>query len=1229
MSDLRFLVIEDDLFYQTYVNDLFAGTGIDIVNANDGEAGLAMAVAEKPDLIITDIEIPKIQGFVLLKNLRENPETKDIPVIMMSGKVEKDLLERHSRLSTHADGYLLKPFSGQDLLELIKGIMGFDLQSGAAGPGEGSSGGDHHERSTDPAVVTGQLNGQTGGEAAAPAGTAASETPAQKIPVDKAAGSMLALVVDDSQYILDVTKDFLNEMGAEVIVALDGESGFKQAVDTVPDVILLDVQMPGVNGFVVCEKLKKDPATAGIPVILMSAVVDDESFQRHSRLRYHADAYLQKPFMKSELQELVLGFTSSKITSAAGVESKKGFLVPSEDEWAATEARQPERDREIHRKLVEEVKKAREAIEAAKERERQMSEELEGVRRERDGFEEQLYRVKGSVESKEKDLTDKLTLTARRYEESRLEVESLTEKLRVLSAGQDVTRDDTQTARDLPALEGQLAELKRSLDSSIAENEKLKARLADTVTADKLAALEVQAAEYKNNLDLSLTENTQLRAHLADTREVDSLKGQVDDLSSRLESAAARADELAVLNKQLKKEMEGGSVEDEESTRRLRDAMDRAQQADQAKAALERDLAAAVAAKNEIEEQVKTLLADNRKSKRGETGQEKLETLRNENKGLMVRISEAESKTKWLAEVEKQLETVQKEADGLRQELESASREDESAELVTLREKLAATIRRAEKLEADNTELAESMSVVDEIKAERDELSEKTADLEKQLVESMKLAAEEAGSRKAAAERLEGLLQEKQLLEADLEEARKLMDKSDEDDDRVAALEAELAAANKLRAQSEKQVKELRSSAVQGDANAGRISELEESRQELADRLGEVQDERDELAEKVAELSAAPFKAAGEEGGSSGFTDDRLDHLEKILSKTVAEAQAALMEQKDRELALERSVESLMHSLDEERTFFREERDKWRERENELKDAFENALRESRRIMGEEAARLYPMHIPRQARPLEVVTGMRKYGVTAALAAAAVVLFLSGHFILSRFDAPQEKTAVSSGGQQTQPVTRTPEPQETSRPPVPYLSSSGPGDSYEELWRRNTVQSVSEDMMLQATFHTKQELEAAIRYTASKEGWTNERVAKAMGDLASTYDLEESFYVTIFSKNLKGGYPGYADNFERHISLRDGTGHEARAQLPAELERSKFISSRVSAAGKEMNPVFLYEVGLTVAFPRKELGSSPQGLQLVLYDVGAVPMRVLTWDMGAVSSLDPGHETSP
>jgi hypothetical protein len=158
-------------------------------------------------------------------------------------------------------------------------------------------------------------------------------------------------------------------------------------------------------------------------------------------------------------------------------------------------------------------------------------------------------------------------------------------------------------------------------------------------------------------------------------------------------------------------------------------------------------------------------------------------------------------------------------------------------------------------------------------------------------------------------------------------------------------------------------------------------------------------------------------------------------------------------------------------------------------------------------------------------------------------------------------------------------------------------------------------------MMIQATLHTRDELEAAIQYTAQREGWTRERIEKAMSDMARTYNLSGSYYITVYSKNLKSGYPGYADSFEKHIALRDSSGREVRARFPSELEGSKFITSRISSAGKEMNPVFLYEVGLTVAFAREGLVDKPEGLQLVLYDIGAVPMRVLTWDVSGIGSL--------
>jgi len=339
--------------------------------------------------------------------------------------------------------------------------------------------------------------------------------------------------------------------------------------------------------------------------------------------------------------------------------------------------------------------------------------------------------------------------------------------------------------------------------------------------------------------------------------------------------------------------------------------------------------------------------------------------------------------------------------------------------------------------------------------------------------------------------------------------------------------------------------------------------------------------------------------------------------LEEALEKTVREAQTILKEQRYKETALEESVESLMKALEEEKSAYRRDKAMWSEKEDELKQSFEEALREGRRLMGEEAARLYPMHMPGRSRPLEVVTWKSKYGIAAVAAAVAVVLFAGGYLAKSKNGTKTVRPAIP-----VQAVTNVPEPQMSAgEPPKPWIVRSGPEDSYEELWRRNTVQSVSDDMMIQATLHTREELEAAIKYTAAKEGWTSERTQKAMADMAKTYNLSGSYYITVYNKNLKSGYPGYADNFERHIALRDHSGKEVRAHLPAEFQGSKFISSRVSAAGKEMNPVFLYEVGLTVAFSREELAGKPSGLQLVLYDIGAVPMRVLTWDMSGMGSF--------
>jgi CheY-like chemotaxis protein len=87
----------------------------------------------------------------------------------------------------------------------------------------------------------------------------------------------LILIVDDSPNNLDVISETLTDAGLEVATALTGERALEQVKYSEPDLILLDVMMPGIDGFETCQRLKADPKTCNIPVIFMTALTDAES----------------------------------------------------------------------------------------------------------------------------------------------------------------------------------------------------------------------------------------------------------------------------------------------------------------------------------------------------------------------------------------------------------------------------------------------------------------------------------------------------------------------------------------------------------------------------------------------------------------------------------------------------------------------------------------------------------------------------------------------------------------------------------------------------------------------------------------------------------------------------------------------------------------------------------------------------------------------------------------
>ena len=107
------------------------------------------------------------------------------------------------------------------------------------------------------------------------------------------------LIVDDTPTNLEVLSGALTEANYQVAVALDGESAIEQIQYKPPDLILLDVMMPGINGFETCTRLKSDPITKDIPIIFMTALPDP--IDKVRGLKLGAVDYITKPFQKEEV----------------------------------------------------------------------------------------------------------------------------------------------------------------------------------------------------------------------------------------------------------------------------------------------------------------------------------------------------------------------------------------------------------------------------------------------------------------------------------------------------------------------------------------------------------------------------------------------------------------------------------------------------------------------------------------------------------------------------------------------------------------------------------------------------------------------------------------------------------------------------------------------------------------------------------------------------------------
>ena len=122
MAKGRILVVDDEI-YIVHILDFSLGMeGYEVVTALDGEQALEKARSEKPDLIVLDIMMPKLDGYETCKRLKADATTKDIPVILLSAKGRN--VDQKVGFEVGADDYITKPFSPRKLVERINAILG-------------------------------------------------------------------------------------------------------------------------------------------------------------------------------------------------------------------------------------------------------------------------------------------------------------------------------------------------------------------------------------------------------------------------------------------------------------------------------------------------------------------------------------------------------------------------------------------------------------------------------------------------------------------------------------------------------------------------------------------------------------------------------------------------------------------------------------------------------------------------------------------------------------------------------------------------------------------------------------------------------------------------------------------------------------------------------------------------------------------------------------------------
>ncbi len=249
------LVIEDELSFRDILTKELSKEGYEVTTANDGIEGLEKMRKDRPDLVLLDIVMPRKDGFSVLEEMRSEEGLKDISVVVLSNS--GDIVELSRVKDLGAKEILIKTaFGPQELLGKVKPILFGTSPTPSSEAKEGE-----------------KPNEQSSTSNPLPQGGESKEGKLGHI-----------LLVEDDPFLWGLIRTKFMKEGFDVTVAQDGEKGIEETKKVSPDLILLDVILPDLNGFTVLERLKADETTAHIPVVVLSNLGQQEDVSRAKAL---------------------------------------------------------------------------------------------------------------------------------------------------------------------------------------------------------------------------------------------------------------------------------------------------------------------------------------------------------------------------------------------------------------------------------------------------------------------------------------------------------------------------------------------------------------------------------------------------------------------------------------------------------------------------------------------------------------------------------------------------------------------------------------------------------------------------------------------------------------------------------------------------------------------------------------------------------------------------------